>query len=452
MTILSTTRLPLLCHGDPDALFAWHDGQPVTVRAYLTAVHDLARRLPDGAYLLNLCGDRLGFAVGLGAALLRRQISLHPPNDAPATLRQLEESYPGLTCLTDAGARYPGMTCVEALPRDGLGSLTALPEDADLAFPADQVAAIAFTSGSTGRPMPQVKSWGTLVRSVHGAGSALDIARLGSAGLVGTVPHQHMYGLESVILLALQHGLVLHGGRPLFPADIAASLGDLPGRRILVTTPVHLQALLADGTALPPLDFILCATAPLAPQLAIDAEAKLGAPLHEIYGCSETGQLAVRRTSATAEWLCIDGIRLRQDEQGTWASGDFLDGETLLADVIELKSDTRFILHGRSADQVNIAGKRSSLAFLNHHLNSVEGVKDGVFFMPREGESGTTRLAALVVAPGLSTETLLARLRERIDPIFLPRPLRFVDALPRNPTGKLPREALLRMLDDSRRD
>ncbi|MBK1838577.1 AMP-binding protein [Azospirillum sp. YIM B02556] len=452
MTILSTSRLPLLRHGSPDALFAWHDGRPVTVRAYLAAVHDLARRLPDGAYLLNLCGDRLGFAVGLGAALLRRQISLHPPNDTPDTLRQLEEGYPGLICLTDAGVRYPGMACVDALPRDGLDSLTAPPEDADLAFPADQVAAIAFTSGSTGRPMPQVKSWGTLVRSVHGAGTALGIARLGPAGLVGTVPHQHMYGLESVILLALQHGLVLHGGRPLFPADIAASLDDLPGRRILVTTPVHLQALLADGTALPPLDFILCATAPLAPQLAIDAEAKLGAPLHEIYGCSETGQLAVRRTSATAEWLCIDGIRLRQDEQGTWASGDFLDGETLLADVIELKSDTRFVLHGRSADQVNIAGKRSSLAFLNHHLNSVEGVKDGVFFMPREGESGTTRLAALVVAPGLTAETLLAHLRERIDPIFLPRPLQFVDALPRNPTGKLPREALLRMLDDPRRE
>jgi acyl-coenzyme A synthetase/AMP-(fatty) acid ligase len=29
-----------------------------------------------------------------------------------------------------------------------------------------------------------------------------------------------------------------------------------------------------------------------------------------------------------------------------------------------------------------------------------------------------------------------------MDPVFLPRPLVFVDALPRNATGKLPREAL----------
>ena len=122
------------------------------------------------------------------------------------------------------------------------------------------------------------------------------------------------------------------------PPTSPPALGELDGRRILVTTPVHLRTLLADGAAVPPLDFILCATAPLAPQLATDAEIRLSAPLHEIYGCSETGQLAVRRTRATAEWQCIDGIRLRQDVRGTWASGDFLDGETLLADVIELNA------------------------------------------------------------------------------------------------------------------
>jgi acyl-coenzyme A synthetase/AMP-(fatty) acid ligase len=34
------------------------------------------------------------------------------------------------------------------------------------------------------------------------------------------------------------------------------------------------------------------------------------------------------------------------------------------------------------------------------------------------------------------------RLRKRIDPTFLPRPLLFVDKLPRNDTGKLPHAAL----------
>jgi acyl-coenzyme A synthetase/AMP-(fatty) acid ligase len=49
------------------------------------------------------------------------------------------------------------------------------------------------------------------------------------------------------------------------------------------------------------------------------------------------------------------------------------------------------------------------------------------------------------VAPALAPEAILKALRERIDCAFLPRPLVVVDALPRNATGKLPREGLLKL-------
>jgi acyl-coenzyme A synthetase/AMP-(fatty) acid ligase len=48
----------------------------------------------------------------------------------------------------------------------------------------------------------------------------------------------------------------------------------------------------------------------------------------------------------------------------------------------------------------------------------------------------------------LAREALMAALRLRIDPIFLPRPLVFVDSLPRNSTGKLPRDALVSLYQD----
>ena len=60
----------------------------------------------------------------------------------------------------------------------------------------------------------------------------------------------------------------------------------------------------------------------------------------------------------------------------------------------------------------------------------------------------TARLAAFVVAPGMDRRQLLAALRQRIDAIFLPRPLVFVDALPRNSTGKLPRSALQALFEE----
>jgi acyl-coenzyme A synthetase/AMP-(fatty) acid ligase len=55
-------------------------------------------------------------------------------------------------------------------------------------------------------------------------------------------------------------------------------------------------------------------------------------------------------------------------------------------------------------------------------------------------------VAALVVAPGLDEIAVMAALREVLDPVYLPRPLRLLPTLPRNATGKLPRAALLEAL------
>jgi acyl-coenzyme A synthetase/AMP-(fatty) acid ligase len=166
--------------------------------------------------------------------------------------------------------------------------------------------------------------------------------------------------------------------------------------------------------------------------------------LIEIYGCSEAGQLATRRTAQRDEWRCMDGITLRQVAGETFASGPTIAGEIALGDVIELVGERQFRLHGRNADLVNIGGRRTSLAHLNYHLNSIDGIEDGIFVMPEDSDDGTARLIALVVAPRLTAEAIMAALRARIDPVFLPRPLRLLDALPRNAVGKITREAALR--------
>jgi acyl-coenzyme A synthetase/AMP-(fatty) acid ligase len=249
-------------------------------------------------------------------------------------------------------------------------------------------------------------------------------------------------------MLALQHGLVLHAERPFFPADVIAALAAAPRPRILITTPVHLRILLAQPGDMPQIDLLLSATAPLSASLAREAEVRFAAALFEIYGCSEAGQIAARRTALTEEWRCLDSITLRQDPAGTWASGTPIAVETLLSDAIELHGTERFLLLGRIADLVNIAGKRASLAHLNHHLNAIDGVLDGVFVATDDDGDTVSRLIAFAVAPGLSAESILAVLRQRIDAAFLPRPLHLVPALPRNALGKLPREEVMRLLAD----
>jgi acyl-coenzyme A synthetase/AMP-(fatty) acid ligase len=314
--------------------------------------------------------------------LAREQVSLLPPNDLPAVLDQLATDFADLYCLVDGASPAAALPLLAYPERLDGAAPSAVP-----AFPAAQAAAILFTSGSTGRPTPQRRSWGAMVRSALAAGDRLGVGRLAGAVIAGTVPHQHSYGLESTVMLALQHGLALDSARPFYPGDVAATLAQLPRPRILVTTPIHIRTLLGEAGELPPVDLVVSATAPLSPELATLAERRFAAPLQEIYGCSEAGQLAVRRTAGDREWQALDGVVLRQDAQGTWASGAPVEQEALLNDVIEITGPGRFLLHGRTADLVNIAGKRTSLAYLNHHLIAIQGVRDGVFVMP-EGTTG----------------------------------------------------------------
>src|SRR5690606_26720002 len=131
--------------------------------------------------------------------------------------------------------------------------------------------------------------------------------------IVATVPPQHSYGFESSVLLALLCGAAFDAGRPFYPADIADALARLPPPRALVTTPVHLKTLLAAGVELPPTDLVLSATAPLSPQLAQPAEAGLGGRTLEIYGCTEAGQVASRRTTAGEVWTTNGALRLHRE-------------------------------------------------------------------------------------------------------------------------------------------
>ncbi len=134
---------------------------------------------------------------------------------------------------------------------------------------------------------------------------------------------------------------------------------------------------------------------------------------------------------------------------GTLVHAANLSQAVTLADLVELvgDGDGRFVLRGRQADLLEIAGKRASLGDLTRRLLAIPGVRDGIVFQLDECDrTGVRRIAALVVAPTLDDDTILRALRSSIDPVFLPRRLQRVDALPRNDTGKLPRAALLKLL------
>ena len=438
---------PLVTHAELSDIFAYRRGAAVSVAQYLTDVYECVERLPQAQYVLLACQDRYAFAVGFGATLLRGQSCLLPSTHTQELIVKLASTHEGLYCLTDES------DCSIQLPQTNLESwLLQVRPASDLVVPmisAEHVAAYVFTSGSTGLPVAHRKTWGRLVVNVKREGRRLGVVPGSRYTVIGTVPPQHMYGFESTVLIAMQNAASFESSKPFYPADIERVLAATPRPRALVTTPFHLRAFLTAVTSPSAIDLLVCATAPLSVDLARLAEEKTTARLLEIYGSTETGQLATRRTTQTGDWHTFEGIRIHASEKTSFASGDQIEGVVPINDVLELKNECIFTLHGRTADMVNIAGKSTTLAYLNHELLSVFGVEDGVFFVQHqdaEGLGNTARLAVVAVAPTHSSETLLAELRRKIAPAFLPRPLKLVSKMPRNSTGKLPYEVLLKLI------
>lgn len=438
---MNSTQLPLLVHSDRRAPLAYRNDRTLCVDDFLADVAQLTAVLPVAAHMLNICSDRYRFAVGLAAAMCAGKISLLPSTHTPEAVRQLREFAPDTFCLTDFDTEIdlPTLHFPQHFHRKNIA--VAIPT-----FSTRQLVAYVFTSGSTGTPVAHAKTWGALVASVRAEAHRLSITGRAYT-LVGTVPAQHMYGFESTVLLALQSGAAFWAGKPFFAADIAAALNAVPTPRMLVSTPFHLRAVIDTDIALPPLDCVLSATAPLTQELACAIENFCAGSLFEIYGCTESGQIASRRTAHEKDWQLLDSISMEQRNETTYVRATGLDADIALGDIIEKTADGRFMLHGRSGDLINIAGKRTALGFLNQQLLTIPGIRDGVFFLPSANcSNGITRLAAFVVAPELDVADIMRALRERIDPLFLPRPLYRVEQLPRNAAGKLPQRDLQALL------
>jgi acyl-coenzyme A synthetase/AMP-(fatty) acid ligase len=416
-----TADLPLL--RDTALLIARND--------FARRARALAVRLPHATYAINLCQERRHFMLGFVAACLRGQTNLLPPSQAKGAIADIANAYRPHHVLDDAA--------VEALSQTPDSKSV---EDADPPSVApEHIAAICFTSGSTGAAQAHPSSWALLTAAAKR--SAAGIFTTPGLSLVATVPPQHMFGLETSVLQPLLNRCSVHDRKPFFPADIAAALQSVPAPRALITTPTHLRACLDMGAKLPLLDFVLSATAPLAATVAERAEAAWNTRVLEIYGSTEAGAMATRRTVQGDAWTLLPGGSLQLNGNARFKpdGGDAV----VLHDELQPIDHGRFLLLGRSGDLIKVAGKRASFADLNSKLLAVRGVIDAVVFQP----AVDGRVAALAVVDGLQERDILTSLSAQLDEVFLPRPLRIVAALPRDSLGKLSRAHLLAALQSA---
>lgn len=407
----------------------------------------LSLRLGHASAVCILCNSRLNFLVAWLAALRSRVLVILPPSGGHADLAAVLGSTPHPIIVADDAAE------IQQSWRDSAECLVCPPLVAAAAAPAadpawkaqwDRAAVLLYTSGSTGAPMPHAKTLRQLFAGAQALGERLARDLEGGLGalrrIVCSVPPQHMFGIEASVMLSLVHAIAVDARRPLLPADVQQAFAQGPAAA-WVATPIHLRSLVRSGTHLSNCCLVLTSTMPLSQELARQTETLVGAPVLEIYGSTETGVLALRRTAREAAWRTVSGARVEMTGDAAQAFGLHFDSPVRLPDAVEIESDGSFRLLGRATDMIKIGGRRASLAGLNLLLADLPGLEDGVFYLPPTTH-GTERLCLIYSGAELARAETERWLRSRLDPAFLPRAFVRVDKLPRNENGKLPRQAL----------
>ncbi len=400
----------------------------MTLGQFWSEVRALSDCLPERTYAVNLCENRYLFSVYLLAAALRGQITLLPPSHQWGVIREIMHDYPGAYLVCEQSPDQSGLEWFEA---KASGSCTdGLAPDISWA----QCSVLAFTSGSSGRPKPCEHSLETFRISAQMAVHSLGFAKQ-QLLMLSTTPAQHMYGLETSVFWPLFSDLILYDGRPFHAEDIRLAVESAAWPVVLASTPAHLRALLQDAGPWHNLYGIISATDNLSEKLALETQSILGHSPREIYGSTETLSFAWRETLAGNLWTPYAQSRLCAGSDGLISlESPHLPVAIELQDYFSVEADGRFVVLGRQHDMIKIGGKRASLAELNRRLNDIEGVVDGFCFLQQADGAG--RLAAVVVSQ-LDKQQIRSAMQIYVDAVFLPRKVFYVDAVPRNQTGKL---------------
>jgi acyl-coenzyme A synthetase/AMP-(fatty) acid ligase len=410
------------------------------VRARAAAI---AAELGNARAVIVACEGRTAFVhAALAAWGLRAEVML-PPNLRPAVVEALAARTRAV--VVHDGEQSFGIDVRELTPTRG-GARIHIDAIAD-----DRPFTTIFTSGSTGEPKPIPK----LARQLLGEAKLLvdTFAIVPGLRVLSTVPPHHIYGLLFGVLVPLVAGATIVTAAPLLPEEVAAAVAR-HRVDVLVAAPVHLRAFeVLAPDALKGVARVFCSGAPLARETAAVLRDRLGTPVTEVLGSSETGGVAWRLHDRDAPpFVPFAGVGIDHDAEGRMLlRSPLLDPrvrqpyptEDLIASV-----QGGFVHLGRIDDVVKIAGRRVALGEVEARVRALPGVDD-VAALRVPAHDGRGEVIALLVATRVHRpESIRDGLIAWLDPSTLPRRIVCTEALPREPNGKLVRTTALALLGE----
>ncbi|PKQ04656.1 MAG: hypothetical protein CVT73_13080 [Alphaproteobacteria bacterium HGW-Alphaproteobacteria-12] len=418
--------------GDADGLasVSRRGARELSAAALRSAAFSLSDELRKGEGPVFLyCEDAANFIAGLLGALIARREVLLPAHAAMGYLAEIGAKPANL--VTDISGLAGHRVSVSAAGADR--PLPPVP-DGKIGF---------FTSGTSGAPKLCMKSMQQLDAEVSMLVSLWGAPR---GVVLGTVSHQHIYGLLFRVLWPLAAGAVFSSRVHENWESIAAQAAP---DDVVVSSPAHLGRIppAVRLAGVPSLIFSSGGLLPLA--VAQAAFAQFECWPTEVLGSTETGGVAWRRQSEEdPPWTALPSVELSSGEDGALAVLSSFTGSAMpvtMGDAVDFLDDGRFRLKERLDRVVKIEGKRVSLPRVEQALRTLDIVDDAIAIDLPEKRGA---LGAIVVLNAEGREKFLAAgrfrfsrrlraaLKDRLEPMELPRFWRFVDEVPVNAQGK----------------
>jgi len=345
--------------------------------------------------------------------------------------------------------------------------------------PRADIAALPFSSGTTGLPKGVMLSHFNLVANVRQTLATGMTPPYNT--LLNYMPFFHVYGFASLMGMAFALGVpqVIVSR---FDPELILRLAALHEVHTLYAPPPALRALVAarraGGQATPAVRAIVTGAAPTSPDLAREARETFGVAVAQPYGLSEA-------TSATnmnpfhrikpatvgpplpdTEEKIVDPesgaeldigsvgevwVRGPQVMRGYWRQPEATaaclmpDGWLRTGDLGKFDDDGYLQIVDRLKDMIRYKGHQVAPFELEAILLAHPAVADACVIPKADVEAGEIPKACVVLKPEAlaAAEDLQAFVAERVNPMSRVREVEFVDAIPRNPSGKVLRRELI---------